>query len=106
MPKLQEEKSNHKNEGVVGRNIEKQWLRIRIISILKETGWTIQYRPRRSKKYLDAVYVDHQGRTYWSVTLAYKRFKEMVEDGTADAKAISTFTLIPKDELCKLYRNT
>ena len=35
MPKLQAEKSHRKNEGVVGRNIEKQLLRNRIINILK-----------------------------------------------------------------------
>ncbi|KAL3518990.1 hypothetical protein ACH5RR_021579, partial [Cinchona calisaya] len=103
-PKVIEKKSIHSSEGEIGRNEQKQLLRNQIISILIEAGWTIDYRPRANRDYQDAVYVDHQGRTYWSVTLAYKRLKQMVEDGTADAKAMSAFTPIPEDELSKLYR--
>lgn len=98
------DKSKHKNEGDLGRREEKQLVRDEIISLIKKVGWTIEYRPRNHRDYNDAVYVDWEGKTYWSVTLAYKSLKQMVENGTADVKAISVFTPISEDKLSILWR--
>lgn len=95
---------NHKKEGDLGRREVQQLVRDEIISLLKKVGWRIDYRPRMSRDYNDAVYVDWDGKTYWSVTLAYRSLKEKVENGTADVKATSHFTPISEDKLSTLLR--
>lgn len=95
---------NQKKEGDLGRREEQQLVRDEIISLLKKVGWRIDYRPRIGRDYNDAVYVDWDGKTYWSVTLAYRSLKEKVENGTADVRATSLFTPISEDKLNTLLR--
>ncbi|XP_022875878.1 increased DNA methylation 1-like isoform X1 [Olea europaea var. sylvestris] len=89
-----------------GRREEKQIVRDQIDSMLKKAGWTIQSRQRQSKDYQDAVYVDREGRTYWSVTLAYRKLKERIDGGNADDKDVSAFSLIPEEVFSMLFRIT
>ncbi|CAI9106794.1 OLC1v1006017C5 [Oldenlandia corymbosa var. corymbosa] len=95
-----------KNETSPKPKKEKQLLKEEIVDILKKAGWTIDYRPRNGKDYLDAVYVDGQGRTHWSVTLAYQKLKAKIEGNTADEKEKSAFRPIAADRISKLFRIT
>ncbi|EPS73982.1 hypothetical protein M569_00762, partial [Genlisea aurea] len=87
-----------------GARQQKHLLRENIISMLKNAGWSVEYRQRQSKDYQDAVYIDRVGRAYWSVTLAYKKFKENIDGGNADDKDISAFVPIPEETLRLLFR--
>ncbi|KAK3193762.1 hypothetical protein Dsin_025072 [Dipteronia sinensis] len=80
---------------------EKQLLRERIIELLLGAGWTIEYRPRYGREYNDAVYVNPEGKTHWSVTKAYRVLKNHYEEGgnSNTGKTGFTFTPIPEDEL-------
>ncbi|KAE8660656.1 Acyl-CoA N-acyltransferase with RING/FYVE/PHD-type zinc finger protein, putative isoform 2 [Hibiscus syriacus] len=69
------------DEGELRRSKVKQALRDRIVNMLKAAGWTIDYRPQNNKEYNDAVYVNPEGRTHWSVTLAYRMLKKNYEKG-------------------------
>lgn len=85
---------------------EKQLVRDQIVSMLKKAGWTIQYRQRQSKDYQDAVYVDREGRTYWLVTLAYRKLKGRIDGGNADDKDVAAFSPIPEEVFSMLFRIT
>ncbi|GMJ01887.1 hypothetical protein like AT4G14920 [Hibiscus trionum] len=64
-----------------GYGTEKQKLRERIRGMLQEAGWTIDYRPRRNRDYLDAVYINPSGTAYWSIIKAYDALlKQLDED--------------------------
>ncbi|KAK9055771.1 hypothetical protein SSX86_026856 [Deinandra increscens subsp. villosa] len=86
------------------RSKKQQLLRDQIVSMIMKASWTIEYRPRHGKDYLDAVYVDETGKTHWSITKAYFSLKNKIEKGVANAKEISAFTPIPVEEMNILFR--
>ncbi|XP_076925648.1 increased DNA methylation 1-like [Bidens hawaiensis] len=55
---------------------EKQILREKIKDMLVAGGWTIDYRPRRGRNYMDAVYINPSGIGYWSIIKAYDVFQK------------------------------
>ncbi|XP_076932941.1 increased DNA methylation 1-like [Bidens hawaiensis] len=55
---------------------EKQILREKIKDMLVAGGWTIDYRPRRGRNYMDAVYINPSGIGYWSIIKAYDAFQK------------------------------
>ncbi|PPD84867.1 hypothetical protein GOBAR_DD18203 [Gossypium barbadense] len=94
-------------EGEWRRSEAKQALRDRIVNLLKAAGWKIDYKPRNNKEYNDAVYVNPEGKTHWSVTLAYRVLKSYYENGGCDSKVGPNdfiFTPIPEEELSILKR--
>ncbi|XVF32559.1 hypothetical protein REPUB_Repub17cG0092700 [Reevesia pubescens] len=103
---------NQKRKKKAGDEVEqrrsaKQAVRDRILKLLKAAGWTIDYRPRNNREYNDAVYVNPQGRTHWSITLAYRVLKKYYESGDSDSKVSPNgfiFTPIPDEELSILTR--
>ncbi|MCD7461886.1 hypothetical protein HAX54_047339 [Datura stramonium] len=87
-----------------GLREQKQAIRTQIIDMLVKAGWNIEYRPRQTRKYSDAIFYDPEGRQHWSVTLAYKKLKQKVEAGDTDDKTISAFTPIPEEVFSTLFR--
>lgn len=99
------------SEGKVkrGSGTEKQILREQIRGMLVSAGWTIDYRPRRNRDYLDAVYINPSGTAYWSIIKAYDAFQKQHgdEDNSYQfAGSPSSFTPISEDVLSKLTRQT
>ncbi|CAA0827899.1 Acyl-CoA N-acyltransferase with RING/FYVE/PHD-type zinc finger protein [Striga hermonthica] len=90
----------------MGLREQKQVVRDQIVSMITKAGWTVQYRQRQSKDYQDAVYVDRFGKTYWSCTLAYRKFKERIDEGKAHEEEISVFSPIPEETFSLLFRIT
>lgn len=92
-----------------GSGTEKQKLRERIREMLLNAGWTIDYRPRRNRDYLDAVYINPSGTAYWSIIKAYdalqKQLKEEAEKAKTSADG-SSFAPIADDVLSQLTRKT
>ncbi|GMH08430.1 hypothetical protein Nepgr_010270 [Nepenthes gracilis] len=90
-----------------GSGTEKQLLREQIRSMLVSAGWTIDYRPRRNRDYLDAVYINPTGTAYWSIIKAYDAFQKQLEDEGANAgEDCSPFMPISEEVLSKLTRQT
>ncbi|KAL1220656.1 FRIGIDA-like protein 4b [Cardamine amara subsp. amara] len=92
-----------------GSGTEKQRLRERIREMLLEAGWTIDYRPRRNRDYLDAVYISPRGTAYWSIIKAYEAFLKQLNSGEKVVKPCedsSSFTLISDEILSQLTRKT
>lgn len=91
-----------------GSGTEKQKLRERIREMLLNAGWKIDYRPRRNRDYLDAVYINPTGTAYWSIIKAYDALQKQLDDDNDEGKASeerSAF-LISDDTLGQLTRKT
>ncbi|XP_031261500.1 increased DNA methylation 1-like [Pistacia vera] len=69
-----------------GSGTEKQKLREKIRGMLVEAGWTIDYRPRRNRDYLDAVYINPSGTAYWSIIKAYDALLKQLNDEEEEVK--------------------
>ncbi|XP_027363022.1 increased DNA methylation 1-like [Abrus precatorius] len=92
-----------------GSGTEKQKLRERIREMLLNAGWTIDYRPRRNRDYLDAVYINPGGTAYWSIIKAYDALQKQLNDDDNEAKPkgeSSSFAPISDDVLSQLTRKT
>ncbi|KAJ9547705.1 hypothetical protein OSB04_020248 [Centaurea solstitialis] len=86
------------------RRKKQQLVRDQIVSMIMKAGWTIEYRPRLQREYMDAVYVDPNGRTHWSITKAYRCLNKRIQDGDADRNEVSAFTPIPDEEMSVLFK--
>ncbi|KAM7259172.1 hypothetical protein ACFE04_014913 [Oxalis oulophora] len=82
---------SHMKEGKVkrGSGTEKQRLREKIRAMLQTAGWTIDYRPRRNRDYLDAVYISPSGTAFWSIIKAYEAFQKQLADDSAPFDPLS-----------------
>ncbi|XP_047955998.1 uncharacterized protein LOC125201790 [Salvia hispanica] len=92
-----------------GGSTEKQMLREKIRGMLIDAGWSIDYRPRRNRDYLDAVYINPSGTAYWSIIKAYDAFKKHLEEDNDKVKAkVGSPSLAPisEDLISKLTRQT
>ncbi|XP_019087806.1 PREDICTED: uncharacterized protein LOC104723682 [Camelina sativa] len=92
-----------------GSGTEKQRLRERIREMLLEAGWAIDYRPRRNRDYLDAVYISPRGTAYWSIIKAYEALLKQLNSGEKVPKPCedsSSFILISDEILSQLTRKT
>lgn len=95
---------------------EKQVLRTQIKDMLLNAGWTIEYRPRRDQNYKDAVYINPNGGSYWSIVKAYNAFKMELSSNGKDKRDSSgsdckhkgrslVFSPIPNEAVSMLMRN-
>ena len=90
-----------------GSGTEKQKLRERIREMLLNSGWTIDYRPRRNRDYLDAVYINPTGTAYWSIIKAYDALLKQLDEVEARSRGDgSPFTPLSNDVLSQLTRKT
>uniref|UniRef100_A0A2P2MNI0 PHD-type domain-containing protein n=1 Tax=Rhizophora mucronata TaxID=61149 RepID=A0A2P2MNI0_RHIMU len=92
-----------------GTGTEKQQLREQIRVMLLDAGWTIDYRPRRNRDYLDAVYINPTGTAYWSIIKAYDALLKQLNDKEDKAKSRANntpFTPLSDDVLGQLTRKT
>ncbi|KAH0704203.1 hypothetical protein KY285_018481 [Solanum tuberosum] len=92
-----------------GGSTEKQKLREQIRGMLIEAGWTIDYRPRKNREYLDAVYINPSGTAYWSIIKAYEAFQKRSEVDSGKSKpdgSSCSFAPISEDLINKLTRQT
>ncbi|XP_047948509.1 increased DNA methylation 1-like [Salvia hispanica] len=88
---------------------EKQLLREKIREMLIDAGWTIDYRPRRNRDYLDAVYINPSGTAYWSIIKAYDALKKQLEEDKSKSQLVSdspSFAPLSEDLINKLTRQT
>lgn len=111
-PSCEKLQPNKTKEGKVkrGSGTEKQKLRERIRAMLLNAGWNIDYRPRRNRDYLDAVYINPSGTAYWSIIKAYDALqKQLNHDEEIEAKPStdgSPFSPIADEVLSQLTRKT
>ncbi|KAJ4834371.1 hypothetical protein Tsubulata_040010 [Turnera subulata] len=103
--------SGRSSEGKVkrGTGTEKQKLREKIREMLLNAGWTIDYRPRRNRDYLDAVYINPSGTAYWSIIKAYDALLKQLNDDEDDVKSGgegSPFMPLSDEVLSQLTRKT
>ncbi|GER39201.1 acyl-CoA N-acyltransferase [Striga asiatica] len=92
-----------------GGSTEKQILREKIRGMLLDNGWTIDYRPRRNRDYLDAVYINPSGTAYWSIIKAHEALKKQLGEDVAKAKLdvdSPSFAPLSEDLINKLTRQT
>ncbi|GAV84848.1 PHD domain-containing protein [Cephalotus follicularis] len=92
-----------------GSGTEKQKLRERIRAMLLSAGWTIDYRPRKNRDYLDAVYINRAGTAFWSIIKAYDALQKQLADKKEEIKPSGegcAFTPLPDELLSQLTRNT
>ncbi|KAI7747583.1 hypothetical protein M8C21_004153 [Ambrosia artemisiifolia] len=87
------------------RQKKRQLVRDKIANMIMKASWTIEYRPRHGRQYLDAVYVDLKGGTHWSITKAYFSLKKKIETGNADDREISAYFPIPVEEMNVLFKS-
>ncbi|CAH1444074.1 unnamed protein product [Lactuca virosa] len=101
--KLENVKKVKKKENMVkhGSGTEKQILREKIKNMLLGAGWTIDYRPRKNKNYLDSIYTNPAGTAYWSIIKAYEALQKEEEDNAEDS---DNFTPLPVEILGQLAR--
>ncbi|KAH9626932.1 hypothetical protein KSS87_014993 [Heliosperma pusillum] len=86
---------------------EKNAIRNQIVDMLLRAGWTVEHRPRNGREYNDAVYINPQGRTHWSVTKAYFKLEKEFEESKAASTAANSnfsFTPLPEEVLGRLFR--
>lgn len=102
------EQQNKQNEaGGQSRLKSKKMLSDRILQLLLAADWTVEYRPRNGRAYQDAVYVNPEGKTHWSVTKAYQVYKRHLESSMDDQMNSTTgsgFGLLPEEDLHLLGR--
>ncbi|XP_050220208.1 uncharacterized protein LOC126670500 [Mercurialis annua] len=100
---------NKDKEGKVkrGTGTAKQKLRERIREMLLNARWTIDYRPRRNRDYLDAVYISPSGTAYWSIIKAYDALVKYSNGDVEELKAKGDpFTPLSDEVLSQLTRKT
>ncbi|KAJ7980047.1 putative Acyl-CoA N-acyltransferase with RING/FYVE/PHD-type zinc finger protein [Quillaja saponaria] len=96
-------------KGRRGSGTEKQKLREKIRGMLLSAGWTIDYRPRRNRDYLDAVYINPGGTAYWSIIKAYDALQKQLNEDENEAKPSgdgSSLVPIADEVLSQLTRKT
>ncbi|CAH2079556.1 unnamed protein product [Thlaspi arvense] len=93
--------------GEQSKSKSKKMLSDRILQLLLAAGWKVEYRPRYGRLYNDAVYVNPEGKTHWSVTKAYQVYKNHLERSMNDQTNSTTgsgFGLLSEDDLHLLVR--
>ncbi|KAK1412564.1 hypothetical protein QVD17_33923 [Tagetes erecta] len=92
-------------DGNLPRKQLKQLIRDKISNVFVKCGWTVDFKRRQEKSYLDAVYIEPNGkRSHWSITEAYAKLKWKIENGRADDIEMSAFTPVPIEEVSLLFR--
>ncbi|KAI3459388.1 hypothetical protein Pfo_016051 [Paulownia fortunei] len=107
--KAKEGKEGKEGKAQHGGSTEKQMLREKIRGMLVDAGWTIDYRPRRNRDYLDAVYINPSGTAYWSIIKAYDALKKQLDEDDGKTKAnvaTPSFAPLSEDLINKLTRQT
>ncbi|KAL0348848.1 UNVERIFIED_CONTAM: Increased DNA methylation 1 [Sesamum angustifolium] len=107
--KVKEGKEGKEGKAKRGGSTEKQMLREKIRGMLTDAGWTIDYRPRRNRDYLDAVYINPSGTAYWSIIKAYDALKKQLEEDNTKSKSSvgsPSFAPLSEDLIHKLTRQT